>query len=100
MDRPYRCANAWRDLISRWRVLRTLYLFPQSPYVRLHQVAAPLLPIRPRLLHLDGEHCGHYSAYVDRDENKRFIDSLSRSQIYQDYERAFSKTTGLPLTLR
>jgi len=37
---------------------------------------------------------------VDRDENKRFIESLSRSQIYQDYERAFSKTTGLPLTLR
>ena len=37
---------------------------------------------------------------MDRDENKRFIESLSRSQIYQDYERAFSKTTGLPLTLR
>jgi AraC-like DNA-binding protein/ligand-binding sensor protein len=37
---------------------------------------------------------------VDREENKRFIESLSRSQIYQDYERAFSKTTGLPLTLR
>lgn len=37
---------------------------------------------------------------VDREENKKFIESLSRSQIYQDYERAFSKTTGLPLTLR
>ena len=37
---------------------------------------------------------------MDREENKRFIESLSRSQIYQDYERAFSKTTGLPLTLR
>ena len=37
---------------------------------------------------------------MDREENKKFIESLSRSQIYQDYERAFSKTTGLPLTLR
>ena len=37
---------------------------------------------------------------MNRDDNKRFIESLSRSQIYQDYERAFSQTTGLPLTLR
>src|SRR5258706_13514027 len=32
--------------------------------------------------------------------NKVLIEHLSRSQIYQDYERAFSQTTGLPLTLR
>jgi AraC-like DNA-binding protein len=37
---------------------------------------------------------------VDRSENKKFIEALSQSQIYQDYERAFSKTTGLPLSLR
>jgi len=37
---------------------------------------------------------------VERDGNKRFIEALSRSQIYQDYERAFTKTTGLPLSLR
>ena len=32
--------------------------------------------------------------------NKQLIDQLSRSQIYQDYERAFSQATGLPLKLR
>lgn len=32
--------------------------------------------------------------------NKQLIEQLSRSQIYQDYERAFSQTTGLPLKLR
>ena len=37
---------------------------------------------------------------MEHETNKRFIDALTRSQIYQDYERAFSKTTGLPLTLR
>lgn len=37
---------------------------------------------------------------MEREENKRLIEALSSSQIYQDYERAFSKTTGLPLSLR
>jgi AraC-like DNA-binding protein/ligand-binding sensor protein len=37
---------------------------------------------------------------VERGENKKFIEALSQSQIYQDYERAFTKTTGLPLSLR
>lgn len=37
---------------------------------------------------------------MDRETNKRFIEQLTRSQIYADYERAFTKTTGLPLTLR
>lgn len=37
---------------------------------------------------------------MERGENKKFIESLSQSQIYQDYERAFTKTTGLPLSLR
>jgi AraC-like DNA-binding protein/ligand-binding sensor protein len=37
---------------------------------------------------------------VDRADNKKFIEALSQSQIYQDYERAFTKTTGLPLSLR
>jgi hypothetical protein len=32
--------------------------------------------------------------------NKQLIDQLSRSEIYNDYERAFGETTGLPLTLR
>jgi AraC-like DNA-binding protein len=31
---------------------------------------------------------------------KRLIEQLSRSQIYQDYERAFTHATGLPLSLR
>ncbi len=31
---------------------------------------------------------------------KSLIDALSGSPIYQDYERAFSETTGLPVTLR
>ena len=33
-------------------------------------------------------------------DNSKFIEALSHSQIYQDYERAFTKTTGLPLSLR
>ena len=37
---------------------------------------------------------------MNRETNKRFIEQLTRSQIYADYERAFTKTTGLPLTLR
>ena len=32
--------------------------------------------------------------------NKQLIEQLSRSQIYQDYEQAFSRATGLPLKLR
>lgn len=42
----------------------------------------------------------HYATGVERSDNKKFIEALSQSQIYQDYERAFSKTTGLPLSLR
>lgn len=34
------------------------------------------------------------------DANRRLIEQLSNSQIYQDYERAFSRATGLPLSLR
>ena len=37
---------------------------------------------------------------VQAEANKKLIEQLSRSQIYQDYERAFSKATGLPLSLR
>ncbi len=33
-------------------------------------------------------------------DKAQLIESLSRSQIYQDYERAFTRTTGLPLSLR
>jgi AraC-like DNA-binding protein len=32
--------------------------------------------------------------------NKELISQLGRAEIYQDYERAFGETTGLPLTLR
>ncbi len=32
--------------------------------------------------------------------NALFIEALASSQIYKDYERAFSRTTGLPLSLR
>jgi AraC-like DNA-binding protein len=49
---------------------------------------------------LAASRCGGYVAAVERNDSKRFIESLSRSQIYQDYERAFTQTTGLPLTLR
>ena len=35
-----------------------------------------------------------------QEEGKKLIEQLSRSQIYEDYERAFSNATGLPLTLR
>jgi AraC-like DNA-binding protein/ligand-binding sensor protein len=37
---------------------------------------------------------------VVSDGNKRLVERLSRSQIYRDYEQAFSQTTGLPLALR
>jgi hypothetical protein len=32
--------------------------------------------------------------------SRGFIEQLSKSRIYQDYERAFNDATGLPLTLR
>lgn len=32
--------------------------------------------------------------------NKKLLEQLTRSKIYQDYERAFTAATGLPLTLR
>ena len=34
------------------------------------------------------------------DSKDGLVDKLSQSQIYQDYERAFGETTGLPLSLR
>ena len=37
---------------------------------------------------------------MEHGAKKKFIEALSQSQIYQDYERAFIKTTGLPLSLR
>ena len=33
-------------------------------------------------------------------DNSKIVEQLARSQIYQDYERAFSQATGLPLSLR
>jgi AraC-like DNA-binding protein len=36
---------------------------------------------------------------MNTDTNKAVLDRLSKSQIYQDYERAFGEATGLPLTL-
>ena len=33
-------------------------------------------------------------------ENKNLIEALLNSKIYRDYERAFSETTGLPVSLR
>ena len=32
--------------------------------------------------------------------NKQIVEQLSRSKIYQDYEQAFNRATGLPLKLR
>ena len=32
--------------------------------------------------------------------NGQLIETLTHSQVYQDYERAFTETTGLPVTLR
>ena len=37
---------------------------------------------------------------MPQDENKQLIEQLSQSQIYRDYEEAFSRATGMPLTLR
>jgi len=42
----------------------------------------------------------YYNGPVEHGAKKKFIDALSQSQIYQDYERAFTKATGLPLSLR
>jgi AraC-like DNA-binding protein len=33
-------------------------------------------------------------------DNAELVDNLTKSRIYQDYERAFSETTGLPVSLR
>lgn len=37
---------------------------------------------------------------METETAKNLIQKLSRSKIYQDYEKAFSETTSLPLTLR
>ena len=37
---------------------------------------------------------------MPKEAKKRLVEQLSQSQIYQDYEHAFSRATGLPLTLR
>jgi AraC-like DNA-binding protein len=37
---------------------------------------------------------------MTRHDNKDLIESLTHSQIFQDYEKAFSETTGLPVSLR
>ena len=37
---------------------------------------------------------------MPQEAKKRLVEQLSQSQIYQDYEHAFSRATGLPLTLR
>ncbi|MDB6067978.1 MAG: AraC family transcriptional regulator [Pedosphaera sp.] len=37
---------------------------------------------------------------MDGKARRQFIEHLSRSRIYQDYERAFGEATGLPLALR
>ena len=37
---------------------------------------------------------------MNRHENKGLIDTLVNSRIYQDYERAFTETTGLPVSFR
>jgi len=42
----------------------------------------------------------NFSAMEIQKNNRRLLEQLSRSKIYQDYERAFSAATGLPLTLR
>jgi len=55
---------------------------------------------RGRPLSLVVARARYYAGGVERSDNKKFIETLSQSQIYQDYERAFSKTTGLPLSLR
>lgn len=34
------------------------------------------------------------------DDNKRLVEVLTSSRIYQDYENAFAEATGLPVTLR
>lgn len=41
-----------------------------------------------------------YVLRVGSQDKSKIIEQLSRSQIYLDYERAFSQTTGLPLSLR
>jgi AraC-like DNA-binding protein/ligand-binding sensor protein len=37
---------------------------------------------------------------MTRHDNKGLIESLTNSKIYQDYEKAFSEITGLPVSLR
>jgi len=37
---------------------------------------------------------------MTRQDNKELIESLTNSKIFQDYERAFSEATGLPISLR
>jgi hypothetical protein len=40
------------------------------------------------------------SAANKRQQNKNLIHSLTASKIYQDYERAVTEATGLPVSFR
>jgi AraC-like DNA-binding protein/ligand-binding sensor protein len=44
--------------------------------------------------------CSTNGQMVEAKGHKNLIEALSTSKIYQDYERAFSETTGLPVSLR
>src|ERR1700682_1579852 len=54
-----------------------------------------------------GSHTGHILVMTDatplsatNHANKQLIDTLLRARLFRDYERVFSKATGLPLALR
>jgi AraC-like DNA-binding protein/ligand-binding sensor protein len=52
--------------------------------------------------HCDHYHCQHHgiNGTATTDEHRTLIDALVTSKIYQDYERAFTEATGLPVALR
>jgi len=47
-----------------------------------------------------GNHLAPELARVSEEESRELVESLVESKLYQDYERAFSEATGMPVTLR
>ena len=86
--------RAWADpgigFVSITSELSKNFREPLTLHCSFLTVFCPLLPITP-LTNL---------AAVTQISNKELIEQLTRSKIYQDYERAFTAATGLPLTLR
>lgn len=62
--------------------------------------AAPANPVRPRPSAPPRSRLGGFKARPNANGNRGLVEALANSRIFQDYERAFTEATGLPVALR